>query len=92
MVDIRGKVIAITGASSGIGEAAAKVLAAAGAHVVIGARRTDRLETLSGEIAAHGGSVRMRKLDVTDRSEMEAFAASPSPNLAALTSSSTMPA
>ncbi|MBX5008987.1 SDR family oxidoreductase [Rhizobium lentis] len=74
MVDIRGKVIAITGASSGIGEAAAKVLAAAGAHVVIGARRTDRLETLSGEIAAHGGSARMRKLDVTDRSEMEAFA------------------
>ncbi|MBP2442748.1 NAD(P)-dependent dehydrogenase (short-subunit alcohol dehydrogenase family) [Rhizobium leguminosarum] len=74
MSTIEGKVIAITGASSGIGEAAAKVLAAAGAHLVIGARRTERLETLAGEIEAKGGTVRLRKLDVTDRSQVEAFA------------------
>ncbi|ANM08766.1 MULTISPECIES: SDR family oxidoreductase [unclassified Rhizobium] len=74
MSGIEGKVIAITGASSGIGEAASKVLAAAGAHIVIGARRTERLERLAGEIEARGGTVRLRKLDVTDRSEVEAFA------------------
>lgn len=71
MPNIQGKVIAITGASSGIGEAAARVLAAAGAHVVIGARRTERL---AGEIAAQGGSVRTRRLDVTNRAEVQAFA------------------
>ncbi|MBB4573095.1 SDR family oxidoreductase [Rhizobium lentis] len=75
MSNIEGKVIAITGASSGIGEAAAKVLAAAGAHIVIGARRIERLERLAGDIGARGGMVRLRKLDVTDRSEVEAFAA-----------------
>lgn len=74
MPKIEGKVIAITGASSGIGEAAARRFAAAGAHVVIGARRTDRLETLAGEIEAGGGSVRLRRLDVTDRGDVEAFA------------------
>lgn len=74
MSDIEVKVIAITGASSGIGEATAKVLAAAGARIVIGARRTDRLEKLADEITAEGGTVRLRKLDVTDRSDMEAFA------------------
>lgn len=74
MPDIQGKVVAITGASSGIGEAAARVLAAAGAHVVIGARRTERLERLAGEIAGQGGSVRARRLDVTDRAQVQAFA------------------
>ncbi|PDS95821.1 oxidoreductase [Rhizobium sp. S9] len=74
MSDIDGKVIAITGASSGIGEATAKVLAAAGAQIVIGARRSDRLEALAGEIEIKGGTVRLRKLDVTDRSQVEAFA------------------
>ena len=74
MPKIEGKVVAITGASSGIGEAAARRFATAGAHVVIGARRTDRLETLAGEIEAGGGSVRLRRLDVTDRRDVEAFA------------------
>jgi NADP-dependent 3-hydroxy acid dehydrogenase YdfG len=74
MPDIQGKVVAITGASSGIGEAAARVLAAAGAHVVVGARRTERLERLAGEIAGQGGSVRARRLDVTDRAQVQAFA------------------
>ncbi|MBL8765649.1 MAG: SDR family NAD(P)-dependent oxidoreductase, partial [Phycisphaerae bacterium] len=46
MSGIEGKVIAITGASSGIGEAAARELARRGAKVVLGARRTDRLEQL----------------------------------------------
>jgi NADP-dependent 3-hydroxy acid dehydrogenase YdfG len=72
---IEGKVIAITGASSGIGEAAARVLSAAGARVVAGARRVDRLERLAQEVNASGGSIRTRPLDVTDRSSVEGFAA-----------------
>src|SRR5499426_3279432 len=54
MSAIKGKVIAITGASSGIGEAAARLLAQKGAHVVLGARRTDRLESLVSAIRAEG--------------------------------------
>lgn len=68
------KVILVTGASSGIGEAAARLLAASGHHLVIGARRTDRLETLSGEIRAAGGSVEFTALDVSDLESMRAFA------------------
>lgn len=75
MSAIQGKVIAITGASSGIGEAAACVLASAGAHVVAGARRIDRLESLSQKIGAAGGVIRIRPLDVTDRRSVEAFVA-----------------
>ncbi|WP_454812462.1 SDR family oxidoreductase [Labrys neptuniae] len=71
---IAGKVVAITGASSGIGEASARMLAAAGARVVIGARRTDRLESLAAAIAAEGGEVRVRPLDVTSQAEVAAFA------------------
>jgi NADP-dependent 3-hydroxy acid dehydrogenase YdfG len=74
MSGIQGKVVAITGASSGIGEATAKVLATAGAHVVIGARRTDRLQHLADAITASGGSVRARTLDVTQRADVGAFA------------------
>ena len=73
MTDITGKTILITGASSGIGEATARVLAAAGANVILGARRTDRLEALAAEIAAAGGNVRFRALDVTSLADMEAF-------------------
>lgn len=74
MRDIQGKVVAITGASSGIGEATARVLAEAGAHVVIGARRADRLDRLAEEIALDGGSVLTKKLDVTDREDVSSFA------------------
>ncbi|QEN88018.1 SDR family oxidoreductase [Labrys sp. KNU-23] len=74
MSAIAGKVVAITGASSGIGEASARVLAAAGARVVIGARRTDRLERLAAAIVADGGEVRVRPLDVTLQAEVAAFA------------------
>ena len=52
MSGIEGKVVAITGASSGIGEATARLLSARGARVVLGARRTDRLEALVGSIAS----------------------------------------
>lgn len=73
MSGIKGKVVVITGASSGIGEAAARLLARQGAHVVLGARRTDRLEALTKAITAEGGSARYRQLDVTRREDMEAF-------------------
>lgn len=73
MTEVNAKVIAITGASSGIGEATAKALAAAGAQVVIGARRTERLERLAAEITAAGGTVRFRRLDVTSRADVAAF-------------------
>ncbi|ATQ43763.1 SDR family oxidoreductase [Caulobacter mirabilis] len=73
MSNLEGKVIAVTGASSGIGEATARLLAARGAHVVLGARRLDRLQALVAEITAAGGSARCRALDVTDRADVEAF-------------------
>ncbi|OJT18638.1 oxidoreductase [Archangium sp. Cb G35] len=73
MSGIKGKVIVITGASSGIGEAAARLLARSGAHVVLGARRTDKLEKLVGAINSEGGSARYRPLDVTRREDVEAF-------------------
>lgn len=73
MSNIEGKVVLITGASSGIGEAAARLIAAKGARVVLGARRIDRLETLVSDIAAAGGSARAMALDVTDHSDMQAF-------------------
>lgn len=67
------KVVLITGASSGIGEATARLLAGKGLQVVLGARRTDRLETLVSEIRAEGGSAAHRALDVTSLEEMQAF-------------------
>ena len=67
------KIVAITGASSGIGEATARLLAARGARVMLGARRTERLETLVAEIRAAGGQAHFRSLDVTSLTEMEAF-------------------
>jgi NADP-dependent 3-hydroxy acid dehydrogenase YdfG len=73
MSGIKGKVVVITGASSGIGEATARLLARSGAHVVLGARRTDKLERLVGAINSEGGSARYRPLDVTRREDVEAF-------------------
>jgi NADP-dependent 3-hydroxy acid dehydrogenase YdfG len=62
---IEGKVIVITGASSGMGEAAAKHLARLGASVVLGARRSDRIEKLAREIQASGGKALAIAADVT---------------------------
>lgn len=73
MSSIQGKVIAITGASSGIGEAAAELLADHGAKVVVGARRKDRLEKLVAGIEAKGGVARARAVDVSSRSDVQAF-------------------
>lgn len=61
-----GKVALVTGASSGIGEATALALSAAGAAVALGARRTDRLTALERKIAGHGGRALAVELDVTD--------------------------
>lgn len=72
---IENKVVLITGASSGIGEATARHLAFKGAHVVLGARRTDRLESLAAEIRAAGGSAQYRSLDVTRLEDMQEFVA-----------------
>ncbi|MCE8021294.1 SDR family oxidoreductase [Halomonas sp. MCCC 1A11036] len=68
------KVILLTGASSGIGEATARLLASHGHRLVIGARRTDRLEALVQAIRSEGGSVDYRTLDVTQREDVQAFA------------------
>ncbi len=68
------KVILITGASSGIGAGIARELASAGARVMLGARRLDRLEALAAEIREMGGAVMTRQLDVTDRADVAAFA------------------
>jgi len=68
------KVVLVTGASSGIGAGIARELAAAGARLMLGARRAERLESLAAEIAAAGGTVETRRLDVTDRADVAAFA------------------
>ncbi len=71
---IEDKVVLITGASSGIGAATARQLGAAGARLMLGARRTDRLDDLASTICAAGGTVAYRRLDVTSRADAAAFA------------------
>lgn len=68
-------VVAITGASSGIGAATARVLAARGAKVVLGARRLARLHDLAAQITAAGGVADTRALDVTRQASIENFVA-----------------
>lgn len=75
MSPIKDKVIAITGASSGIGEATALILAERGAKIVLGARRTDRLEALAERIAEAGGKAIYRITDVRKRADLEALVA-----------------
>jgi NADP-dependent 3-hydroxy acid dehydrogenase YdfG len=70
---IRNKVVVITGASSGLGEATARLLAAEGATVVLGARRTERLKSLADELGARGGKAIVRTTDVTDREQVKAL-------------------
>ena len=71
MNGITGKVVAITGASSGIGEATARLLSERGARVVLGARRTERLEDIAGEIRSGGGVAITRRTDVTRSEDLE---------------------
>ena len=68
--NIESKVIVITGASSGLGEAAARLLSAEGATVVLGARRVERIEALAGELKARGGQVLALPTDVTDPAQV----------------------
>lgn len=69
------KVILITGASSGIGEATARVLARQGHRVVLGARRTERLAQIAADIRWAGDSAEYRALDVTQGEDVKAFVA-----------------
>src|ERR1700751_4396825 len=71
--NIADKVVVITGASSGIGESTARLLAGSGAKVVLGARRTDRIDALVKDITAKGGAALGFQADVTKRSEVEAL-------------------
>ena len=70
MPDTKGKVVIITGASSGIGEATALLLAKLGAKVVLGARGSDRLETLAARIADAGGEAAYAATDVKRRGDL----------------------
>jgi len=71
--NIAGKVVVITGASSGLGEAAARLLAGQGAAVVLGARRADRIRALAGEITGNGGKALAVTTDVTSRAQVQAL-------------------
>lgn len=68
---IKDKVIVITGASSGLGEATARLLAEQGARLVIGARRKDRLQTIVQDITRQGGAAIGTVTDVTQRAQVE---------------------
>ncbi|MFN3932573.1 MAG: SDR family oxidoreductase [Brevundimonas sp.] len=72
--NIAGKVIVITGASSGMGAAAARHLAREGAAVVLGARRADRIDALAAEIIDAGGKARAVETDVTKRDDLKRLA------------------
>ena len=69
--NIEGKVVVITGASSGLGESTARHLAKLGARVVLGARRKDRLDAIVKDIQAAGGEALAVTVDVTKRTEVE---------------------
>jgi NADP-dependent 3-hydroxy acid dehydrogenase YdfG len=73
MAGIEGKVVAITGASSGIGEATAILLAKRGAKVVLGARRVDQLQAVAQRIETEGGDVVYLSIDVKQRNDVCEF-------------------
>jgi NADP-dependent 3-hydroxy acid dehydrogenase YdfG len=69
--NIEGKIIVITGASSGLGEASARHLSAQGAIVVLGARRRDRIAMLTQELQGNGGKALAIETDVTQRGQVK---------------------
>ncbi len=75
MNNIKDKVVVITGASSGIGEATAKALAKEGAQLVLGARREERLKSLTEEIGSAGGVAEYVVTDVKNRQDLEKLVA-----------------
>lgn len=72
---IEGKVVVITGASSGLGEATARHLASLGASVVLGARRLERMNAIVQDIRTAGGQASALAVDVTRRNDLEALIA-----------------
>ena len=70
---IEGKIAVITGASSGLGAATARYLAARGAIVVLGARRMERIEALADELKGNGAKALAKTTDVTDRAQVKAL-------------------
>lgn len=73
MNNIENKVIVITGASSGLGEATARFLAKKGAKVELGARRTEKLEAIVHDIRAEGGQAEFIGMDITKPQEVQAL-------------------
>ena len=73
MAELSGKAVAITGASSGIGEATALTLAKAGASVALGARRKDRIDELAARIEDEGGTAVALEVDVSDEAAARGF-------------------
>jgi NADP-dependent 3-hydroxy acid dehydrogenase YdfG len=69
--NIAGKIVVITGASSGLGEATARLLSAQGAPVVLGARRADRLQSLASELTGRGGKALAVTTDVSRRDQVK---------------------
>ncbi len=84
--NIEGKVVVITGASSGLGEATARLLSAQGASVVLGARRFDRIQSLADELTGRGGRALAVATDVTDRDQVKRWSMPPCRRTGASTS------
>lgn len=89
MSGIKDRVVVITGASSGIGEATALLLAERGAMVVLGARGQDRLEALAARIAASRGEAVYARIDVKRREDVSNQSGWPSSDMASWMFSST---
>ncbi|SMX44152.1 SDR family NAD(P)-dependent oxidoreductase [Actibacterium lipolyticum] len=82
--NLSGKTILVTGASGGLGLHFARTLAADGAHVILAARRLDKVEAAAKEIAESGGSASAVALDVTDKASIDVAFAGPAANVDAV--------